>query len=374
MAKPKYDESTIIVRDKIYVPAETFDAEAAQKTYTHYMYEEKNCARCPNKPMRHNFECDQCPAFKGAVATCNTVYKNGIEYVGLPLGDRLKIEQKLGIDFADYNFIDKRVKKKFDYPVKMRKSFKLRDYQEEAEEDWWQYKHGLIVAPPRSGKTPTMLHLAIRIGYRAILLANQHEFLKQFVDHIEELTNLPHMQERTGKKLYGFPEKIEDFDTLQIAVCTYQQFISATSGKERYARACANFGTLLVDEVHRANSNEFAKVVSRWPSRIRLGVTGTDTRKDCFIAGTPVKLATGHTLPIEDVRIGQTVLSYNHKTKKTETKLVVEIHERPKSASLVRVVHEKGELVCTGDHEIWSNTRQAYVRASELTEEDDLRL
>lgn len=280
MSKPKYDESTIVVRDKLYIPAETIDAEHVNNLYTHYMYEDSACARCPNRPMRHNFECDQCPSFKGAVATSNTVYKNGIEYVGLPLGDRKKFEKKAGFDLDEYNIIDKRVRKKFDYPIKMRKSFKLRPYQEEAVSDWWDHKHGLIIAPPRSGKTPTLLHLFIKIGYRAILLANQHEFLQQFVDHIEELTNLPHLEKKTGKKLYGFPTKPEDFDTLQIAVCTYQQFTSAQSGEERYARAIKNFGTVGVDEAHKSAANEFARVLNRWPARVRVGVTGTDKRKD----------------------------------------------------------------------------------------------
>jgi len=276
----KYDEQTIIVRDKIYVPVESFDASAAQDTYTHHMYEEKACQKCPNRPMRHNFECDQCPAFKGSVATCKTTYKNGIEYLGLPIGDRLKLEKKVGIDFSEYKFVDQRVRKKFDYPIKMRKSFQLRDYQKEAEDSWWKHKHGLIVAPPRSGKTPTMLHLAIRLGFRVILLANQHEFLQQFLDHVVELTNLPHLEEKHGVKLYGFPKTLEDFDTLQIAVCTYQQFMKTTRGEERFKRATKNFGTLMIDEAHRANSNEFARVISGWPSRIRLGVTGTDKRKD----------------------------------------------------------------------------------------------
>ncbi len=280
MPKHDYDDETIIVRDKIYVPADTVDVEAAQNAYTHYMYDEKNCKRCPNRPLRHNFECDQCLSFKGAIATCNTTFKNGIEYVGLPLGDRLKVERKVGFDMSDYKIIDMRKKPKFDYPIKLRKSFKLRDYQEEAENAWWDYKHGLIVAPPRSGKTPTMLHLAVRIGYRMILLANQHEFLQQFVEHIEELTNLPHLEKKYGVKLYGFPKKIEDFDTLQIAVCTYQQFVSEKNGQERFKRAIKNFGTVGVDEVHKANANEFARVINRWPARVKFGVTGTDKRKD----------------------------------------------------------------------------------------------
>ena len=275
-----YDNDTIILRDKIYIPTDNIDAEAAMQAYTHHMFQDKDCMRCPNRSERPNYECEQCASYKGSVSTGNTVYKNGIEYFGAPMGDRLKIQKRLGIDFDEFDTVDLRKKPKFDYPVRMRKDFKLREHQQEAEDAYFEYKHGLIVAPPRSGKTPTMLHICIELGLRTILLAKQHDFLQQFVDHIEEFTNLPKMQERLGIPLYGFPKKQEDFDTLQIAVCTYQQFIAGETGRKRFNRAIKNFGTVMVDEVHTANANEFARVLNRWPSKFRLGVTGTDKRKD----------------------------------------------------------------------------------------------
>lgn len=277
----KYDEDTLVIKDKIYIPVTHIDVTDANDTYTKAFYDEKTCRRCPVKAERHSYECDNCEAYKGTVNTSNVVYKNGIEYFGAPLGDRLKVEKKLGIDFTQFNVVDLRIKVPFDYPIKMHPKFALRDYQAEAVESWYEIKHGLIVAPPRSGKTPTMLFMCIDMGYRTILLASQHEFLNQFIEHIEEFTNLPALERKTGKKLYGFPKNIEDFDTLQIAVCTYQQFMDIhESGKKRFKRAIKNFGTLMVDEVHKANANEFAKIVNSWPSRVRLGVTGTDKRKD----------------------------------------------------------------------------------------------
>lgn len=275
-----YDEETIILRDKIYIPAITLDESLVARKYVHYMYDHKTCNGCDNKPERHNYLCDQCPAFKGRVATCNRVLKNGIDYVGLPIGDRLKIEKKIGIDLDDYRIVDKRIRQKFRYPVRMVKSFSLRDYQEEAVDSWWDYKHGLIVAPPRSGKTPTMLALAVELGYRTIVLAHQHDFLNQFIEHIEDYTNLPRLEKKYGKKLYGFPKKPSDFAKYEICVCTYQQFITEGTGVRRLKAAVPHYGTLLIDEVHKANSNTFAKIVSRWPSRIKAGVTATDKRKD----------------------------------------------------------------------------------------------
>lgn len=274
----RYDENTIIVRDKIYVPAESIDADAALDAYTHYMYQEAACRRCPNLPERHNFECDNCEAFRGVVATANRVVKNGIEYVGLPLGDRTRVEKKVGFDFDEFDIVDLRVSNKFDYKIKLY-DLEPREHQKKPIAKFLEHKHGMIVAPPRSGKTPTMLMIAVKLGVRVMMIANQHEFLNQFIEHVEEYTNLPELQAKHKKKLYGFPDKIEDFDTLQIGVCTYQQFL-ARYGKKRFKAAARNFGALFIDEAHKANSNEFARVINSWPARYRLAVTGTDKRKD----------------------------------------------------------------------------------------------
>lgn len=370
--KPTYDQDTIILKDKIYVPADSLDAQEVENRYTHYMYDQKTCKKCDNYSNRHNWICDNCPAFHGIVSTCNSVYKNEIDYVGIPLGDRTKFEDRFGVNIEDYEVIDKRVSNKFDYHIKMRKSFKLYGYQEEAARAWWKYKHGLIIAPPRSGKTPTMLFMAVKLGYRVLLLANQHDFLQQFVEHIEEFTNLPKLERETGVKLYGFPKKMEDFDTLQIAVSTYQQFIGKY-GKKRFEKARTQFGSLFIDEVHRANANSFASVVNSWPARIRMGVTATDKRKDCFVAGTPVLMSDGSTVPIEQVKSGDTVAAYDTILSEYTIKPVAETHVRPTS-DLVRIVHEEGEFVCTPDHEIWSETRGEYVYAANLTCDDELML
>ena len=274
-----YDESTIVVRDKIYVPASAVDVERVQKEYTHFFYDNKACVRCENRFARHNFECDNCAAFKGAVATCSTVYKNGIDYVGLPLGDRLNVERRVGFDMDEFNIIDKRVRSRFTVPVRMR-NFELRNYQRRAVDEWLELKHGLIVAPPRSGKTPTMLFMAVDLGNRTIVLANQHEFLLQYIEHIEKYTNLRKLQKQEGVKLYGFPKKDQDFETLQIATCTYQQFLDTENGRRRLKLALPQFGTMQVDEAHKLGGKEFARVANRFPVLFRMGVTGTDRRKD----------------------------------------------------------------------------------------------
>ena len=56
----EYDEFTIVVADKIYVPIEHIDLDKADKLYVHEIFKDIDCIRCPNRPERPNFECEQC--------------------------------------------------------------------------------------------------------------------------------------------------------------------------------------------------------------------------------------------------------------------------------------------------------------------------
>jgi len=275
----KYDDETIVLYDKMYIPATQVQEHLVDKHYTHSMYEEQACRRCPNKVNRHNYECDNCEAFKGIVQTYKFTSKKGVDYYAVPLGDRENVEKRLKIDFDDFKFVDLRVKPKFDYNVKLI-GLTMRDYQDEAANAWRKKKFGMIVAPPRSGKTPLALYLSVKQGVRTMMLANQHEFLTQFIDHVERYTNLPRLQDKYGVKLYGFAKTLDDYDTLQIGVSTYQQFFDTDRGKERFARMRPNFGNLLIDEADKGAANGFAKVINGIPARYRTGFTGTDKRKD----------------------------------------------------------------------------------------------
>lgn len=277
---PKRDWSqTIVVKEAIYVPVEYIDTEAAEELYTLYFYERALALKCPNrrahKELKH---CELCPEYNERLEMYKYKTAKGVQYMGFPLGARKKLPEQLGLRFKDFDVLDLRVKKPFDYPVKF--TGKLRDYQEKGVAEWMQAKYGLFLAPPRSGKTIVTLSIGIQLGQRFVLLANQYEFLKQFIEHIEDYTNLKQLEQKTGKKLYGYPKTQEDFETMQIMCCTYQQFISETNGPKKLKWLSNNIGTYLVDEVHKANSNWFSKVVSALPVTYRGGFTGTRQRKD----------------------------------------------------------------------------------------------
>lgn len=279
-------KNAIVLKDRVYIPLKLVNPKEVKEAYTTKLYEDKNCLKCEYMPDRHSYLCDTCENYKGTTKLFKLTTKNDINYIGLPIGDKANIEKKTGIDFSELKIRDKRVRSPF--TVKFKQLIEPRDYQAVVIKQFMKKKYGLIKAPPRTGKTFMMLHIAIQLGHRAVLLANQHEYLTQFLDHIHgndeegipKCTNLAYVAKKQGKKLYGFPKTDEDFANFQFFVMTYQQFMSEKKGKDRFKRIAREVGTLMIDEVDKANSPQFAEVIGKFPSLYKFGVTGTVERKD----------------------------------------------------------------------------------------------
>lgn len=271
-AKPK-----IIISDRIYIPSRDIDLEDVAKRYARRLYSEGDCRKCDNRSERHNYLCDECPAYQGHIILHKEKGIGSEHYVGIPLGDRAEIGELFDINYGDYKIVDKRVDKDFKYEVTT--DLVPRPHQKTSIKKWVKKGYGVLKAPPRSGKTPTMLMISVQLGKRTLMLASQKEFLDQFLDHVEKFTNLPELQEQTGKKLYGYIKKEEDLKDLQIAVSPYQKFMSE-KGQKLWKKVCKHFGILWIDEGHKGNAPEFAKVINSSRARYRGAVTATDKRKD----------------------------------------------------------------------------------------------
>ncbi len=89
---------------------------------------------------------------------------------------------------------------------------------------------------------------------------------------------------------------------------------------------------------------------------------------NCIVEGQKVKTKRGE-IPIEEVRPGDEVLTFNEVTGKTEWKTVVNT-SRSIRRDLVEIETEKGKLLVTEDHPVF--TQRGWVRAGELTDEDVL--
>lgn len=336
---------TIILREKVWVPIHKIDTDQVEQDFTKIFYDERACRTCDNRHEKHNHICDECPAFLGRYRTYGYKEKNGTQFIGIPMGQRHKIVSDYGVNLKKFEVVDLRKAPHFDYNIKF--TGQLRDYQELANNTWFKAKYGLLIAPPRSGKTIMMLALGIRLGLRMVLLASQYEFLKQFIEHIEKFSNLPQLERKHGKKLYGYPKTESDFQTMQIMCCTYQQFISDKNGKKRLKWLCGNVGTVEVDE--------------------------------CFTYNTLVLVDfNGRKEKIGDIVEGKvdvdSVVSFNHRLNLVEIKPLVSATIK-ETEELYEIEYENGKtLRCTGTHRFWCTNRNDYIKASELTEEDEILL
>lgn len=265
----------------MYVPSHAISDKRVQDRYFKGFFSDYGCRSCDFRPNRPVPECKGCENFGGFYKLATKRIIGNTEYFGLPLGDRNNIEEKMRIDFDDYKIVDKRTRSLFDYKVKIdlgedRDWF---DYQTKTIDNMIKAKYGLFVLPPRSGKSLTALKIAIQLGHKVLLTADQYDFLNQFIGDIEESTNLPALQKKTGKKLYGFIKDKKDLKDIQIGIITYQSFLSE-KGRRLLRRCNKVFGTVIVDEVQSTGAPEFSWVMNNMKMRYRFGCTGTETRKD----------------------------------------------------------------------------------------------
>ncbi len=73
----------------------------------------------------------------------------------------------------------------------------------------------------------------------------------------------------------------------------------------------------------------------------------------CFVEGTTISLSNGDTKNIEDIIVGDEVLSYNEETKQIESKKVIGT-QTPNHSNLVKYTLSNGtELICTHDHPLY---------------------
>lgn len=369
MARPK-----IVMKDKLYIPAKFLQEDKVVKAYTHYEFDDNICRACDLRDSRPCADCRSCE-WGGLKQSFNMAgYKvvGKIPYYTFPLGDIDNVERKLNLDLDRFDFVDLTVRRKFTYPIEF--TGDLFDYQETPVALLVKRKMGILKSKPRTGKTVMAVAAAVRNQNRTIIMADQKDFLDGFYETIEAMTNLPALEEETGKKLFGFPKTLKDYETFQIILITYQQLIKDSKISRKRMQLLRKFyGALIVDEVHRSATPTFSKVLSRMTTRMRIGLSATPRRKDCLVAGSLVVMSDGSRKAIEDVVVGDEVLSFNTSEGVFEPKPVVMTHAVATDKRIVRVRHSDGVLECTEDHEVWTANR-GYVKAIELTPADVIQL
>ncbi|WOL24407.1 DNA helicase [Yersinia phage fHe-Yen9-02] len=340
MAKP-----TVIVDSRLHIPIKIVDAGKIIKRLTRHEFDDAVCRNCEFRPERPSGECRSCDkgGLIGVTALASYTTINDKKHVTIPYGEMHRFQSTTGLNPKKVKFKNLTNRTPFDYDVEFTAS--LRDYQVAPSKELLDELCGLLQAPPRSGKTVMGIAGGISTGYKTIIMADQKDFLDGFYETIEQMTNLPDLEEEHGKKLFGFPKKDQDYKDFQIILVTYQSLIQDTKvARKRMQMLNENFGTIFVDE--------------------------------CFTRGHRVMTEQG-LIDIADIVEGNampfSVLSKNLDTGEQEFR-PIESRTKKTVRKMCRVTVGDKEIVCTPTHLFWSNTRGDYVEAQLLTEDDDLDL
>lgn len=98
---------------------------------------------------------------------------------------------------------------------------------------------------------------------------------------------------------------------------------------------------------------------------------GKGSTPQCFLAGTDVVMADGSTKDIEDIDVGDLVLSTDPETGKTGAKKVTKLSHTvgEKHLNELSIATEDGveQLTATDEHPFWSPSEKSWIAAGDLT-------
>lgn len=280
----------VIIKDRIYIPHKYIDEDELNQQYMKQIYNQSKCDKCPYVSDRHCDTCDECPAYLGLFKLYKDKTINGKKYVGISNGNKSKWRTLLKDKDKKLTVEDKRSKPKFRYPIKFIQD--TYEYQGPAIKAMVKFNNGILLSPPRSGKTVMGVKAIVKKRYRTLIMASQYDWLEQFYTTImgdpaqkeKPFTNIPELEEETGKKICVLAkdgESLLKYKDADIVLCTYQRFLNK-KGKKELKKIKKEFGTLFVDEVDGSAATAYSKTVNEFYARSRLGCTGTYDRKDGF--------------------------------------------------------------------------------------------
>lgn len=127
---------------------------------------------------------------------------------------------------------------------------------------------GILSLPCGSGKTVIALYILARVGRKALIVVHKDFLLQQWRERIAEF--LPNARVGTIKA------KTVDIADKDIVIASLQSLSMKTYPPE----LLADFGLLIIDEVHRTGTEVFSRALHKVNVRRSLGLSATVRRKD----------------------------------------------------------------------------------------------
>lgn len=351
----------VVCKDGIYIPIHKVN-ESQQEAIKKYLEkdlfkDEVACERCEYFAERVCDVCESCPNYGGRLILHSQVIRGDNTYIRLPYGVQ-KFVSKLYEN--EVTFVSKNKLTKVSAPFEFTGG--LRDYQKLACKETVKKLSGVLKSAPRTGKTVMGAAICAKLGYKTLIIAQQHEWLDNFKETFigsetqKALTNIK-------KSKIGNARKLEDFIKYDVCLVTYQLFISP-KGQELLEKIKSFFPLVIIDEVQTANANVFAAVISKLHFERCYGLSGTPQRKDNRewiidkLLGPII-----HETTVEKLvpRIEVTKTNLGGAVPKTWTYLVKRIEEDPERLKLI--AKQAIRDVKLGHQVLIPFTRVAVVRA-----------
>jgi superfamily II DNA or RNA helicase len=284
------------ISDALYIPAKYVKGkkDLLKQHFEHKFYNEAGCTKCPFLEERHTAECEECPNYTANIKIHGKKTIGGSKFVKLPPCNLEKTKNIL--DLPDLKIKDKRSNEKFEYPIKFTgKLYKgevakgsITVNQKEIVKKFLKVRNGMLLCPPRAGKTQMAVYISCQLGVKTLVLADQHEFLKQFYEtyaggseNRPGATSIVNEQDKSNYiRFVQSPKDLENIGHVSIVLCNYQKFIRSKTAMKRLTQKLGNRSLVIVDEVDSGAAVAYAKVISKIKPKYRLGLSATIDRKD----------------------------------------------------------------------------------------------
>lgn len=266
----------VYVRDGVYIPIKNVTSEQKDEVKRRFEKDfykkELACEKCDYFSERPCDICDSCANFGGTLKLHRKVEIKGKKFLRLPFGDMKGVQKIFGDVIPIYKLDEVPMKRQIKFTAE------LRDYQEAASKAMRKSHGGVLKSPPRTGKTVMSAHVVCKLGLKTLILASQRDWLENFYETFVGSDTQVAMTNAKTKRV-GFAKTVDDFKKYDVALATYQTFLSE-SGKKKLEKIKRMFSVLVVDEVQTVPANEFSVVVNQLQCLYKFGLSGTPQRKD----------------------------------------------------------------------------------------------
>lgn len=201
------------------------------------------------------------------------------------------------------------------------------------------------------------------------------EFARRDSSYCNELISSEWYKKRWGSTV-KLTRKVNNIDKFRFTAGGSRQIISVGSSVTGM-----NADYIIIDDANNVSESESLvtqNATNRWWSQAA-SLRFNDLRnmrkmvvqQRCFVADTKITLANKEQANIQDVRVGDMVLSYNHETQQNEERPVLKTFKGT-TDELVELELENGTVIeCTPEHPIYTVNR-GYVEAKDLLCSDAL--